>query len=102
MTAQPVAPPTTDPATGLTSAEVARRVAEGKANDAPDARSRSLPDIIKSNTLTWFNLVIGVMWAIMLLVAPFQDSLFGFAIVANTAIGIVQEYRASRALAKPP
>lgn len=100
MTAQPVAPPTTDPATGLISAEVASRVAEGKANDAPDARSRSLPDIIKSNTLTWFNLVIGVMWAIMLLVAPFQDSLFGFAIVANTAIGIVQEYRASRALAK--
>jgi len=100
MTAQPAAPPTTDPATGLLAAEVARRVAEGKANDAPDARSRSLPDIIKSNTLTWFNLVIGVMWAIMLLVAPFQDSLFGFAIVANTAIGIVQEYRASRALAK--
>jgi cation-transporting ATPase E len=29
-----------------------------------------------------------------------QDSLFGFVIVANTAIGIVQEYRASRTLAK--
>jgi len=100
MSIQPVAQPTTDPQVGLTAAEVARRIAEGKANDAPDARSRSLLDIVKSNTLTWFNLVIGVMWAIMLLVAPFQDSLFGFAIVANTLIGIVQEYRASRALAK--
>lgn len=92
--------PTTDPDRGLTAAEVAQRVAEGKANDAPDPRSRSLLDIIKANTLTWFNLVIGSMWAIMLLVAPFQDSLFGFAIVANTLIGIVQEYRASRVLAR--
>ncbi|MBU6245498.1 MAG: cation-translocating P-type ATPase [Actinomycetales bacterium] len=92
--------PTTDPDRGLTAAEVEQRVAEGKANDAPDPRSRSLLDIIKANTLTWFNLVIGSMWAIMLLVAPFQDSLFGFAIVANTLIGIVQEYRASRVLAR--
>ena len=36
----------------------------------------------------------------MLVVAPIQDSLFGFVIVANTAIGIIQEYRAARTLAK--
>ena len=36
----------------------------------------------------------------MLFVAPIQDSLFGFVIVANTAIGIIQEYRAARTLAK--
>ncbi|NQW72602.1 MAG: HAD-IC family P-type ATPase, partial [Actinobacteria bacterium] len=85
---------------GLTVAEVAERVAAGQVNHAPDARSRSLTDIIRANTLTWFNLVIGIMWAIMIIVAPFQDSLFGFVIVANTLIGIIQEYRASRALAK--
>ena len=85
---------------GLTVAEVAERVAAGQVNHAPDARSRSLTDIIRANTLTWFNLVIGIMWAIMIMVAPFQDSLFGFVIVANTLIGIIQEYRASRALAK--
>lgn len=89
-----------DPSRGLTAAQVAERVAAGQANDAPDARSRSLGDIIKANTFTWFNGVIGLMWAIMLVVAPIQDSLFGFAIVANTLIGIVQELRASRALAK--
>ena len=85
---------------GLTSQEVAARVEAGQTNLAPSANSRSLGDIIRANTLTWFNLVIGSMWAVMLLVAPFQDSLFGFAIVANTAIGIVQEYRAARALEK--
>ncbi|MDD2857574.1 MAG: HAD-IC family P-type ATPase [Candidatus Nanopelagicales bacterium] len=85
---------------GLTSDEVAERVAAGQVNHAPSATSRSLGSIIKANTLTWFNLVIGSMWAVMLIVAPVQDSLFGFAIVANTAIGIVQEYRAARALEK--
>ncbi len=85
---------------GLTSAEVAARIAAGQTNVAPSATSRSLSSIIRANTLTWFNLVIGSMWAVMLIVAPIQDSLFGFAIVANTAIGIIQEYRAARALEK--
>ncbi len=90
----------TDPARGLSAAEVAERVAAGRVNRAPDARSRSIGDIIRANTFTWFNLVIGSMWVVMLLVAPIQDSLFGFVIVFNTGIGIIQEYRASRALAK--
>ena len=90
----------TDPVVGLTSAEVAERVARGQANAAPDARSRSLGDIVRANTFTWFNGLIGTLWVIMLVVAPIQDSLFGFVIVANTAIGIIQEYRAARTLAK--
>lgn len=90
----------TDPLSGLTAAEVAERVARGQANAAPDARSRSLSDIVKANTFTWFNGLIGTLWVIMLIVAPIQDSLFGFIIVANTAIGIIQEWRASRTLAK--
>lgn len=85
---------------GLTAAEVAERVAAGQVNDAPNVNSRSISDIIKANTLTWFNGLIGAMWIVMLLIAPIQDSLFGFVIVANTAIGIIQEYRAARALAK--
>ena len=85
---------------GLTSAQVAERVARGQTNDAPDPHSRSLASIIRANTLTWFNALIGSMWVVMWFVAPFQDSLFGFVIVANSLIGIIQEWRASRALAK--
>lgn len=85
---------------GLTAADVAERVARGETNDAPDANSRSLSSIIRANTLTWFNFLIGSMWIVMLIVAPWQDSLFGFVIVANTLIGTIQEYRASRTLAK--
>ncbi len=86
--------------TGLTSAEVAERVERGQVNEAPSATSRSLSDIVRKNTFTWFNALIGSMWIIMLIVAPIQDSLFGFVIVANTLIGIIQEYRAARTLEK--
>lgn len=85
---------------GLSAAEVADRVASGRVNHAPDVNSRSISDIIKANTFTWFNGLIGAMWLVMLIIAPIQDSLFGFVIVANTGIGIIQEYRAARALAK--
>ncbi|MEV4866989.1 cation-translocating P-type ATPase [Streptomyces ossamyceticus] len=94
--------PTTAPATGrargLTAAEVAERVARGEVNDVPVRSSRSLVDIVRANVFTRFNAIIGVLWLIMLFVAPIQDSLFGFVILANTGIGIVQEWRAKKTL----
>ena len=88
-----------DPTTGLTTEEVAERVAAGLTNDAPDPRSRTLSNIIRANTLTSFNLVIGSLWALMFIArAPLQDSLFGLVIVFNSGIGIIQEYRAKRTL----
>ncbi len=87
--------------TGLTDSEVARRVANGQTNEAPDPRSRSLASIIRENTITSFNIVIGSLWAAMLIAgAPFQDTLFGLIIVFNSAIGIIQECRAKRTLEK--
>ncbi|CAL9526857.1 HAD-IC family P-type ATPase [Streptomyces sp. Tu 3180] len=88
----------TSPVTGLTSAEVAERVARGQVNDVPVRSSRSLLEIVRANVLTRFNAIIGVLWVIMLAVAPLQDGLFGFVILANTAIGIVQEWRAKKTL----
>ncbi|MFF7815996.1 HAD-IC family P-type ATPase [Streptomyces sp. NPDC007945] len=91
-------PPVVHRTAGLTSAEVAERVARGEVNDVPVRSSRSTTDIVRANVFTRFNAIIGVLWVIMLVVAPIQDSLFGFVIVANTAIGIVQELRAKRTL----
>ncbi|GAQ62621.1 MULTISPECIES: HAD-IC family P-type ATPase [Streptomyces] len=85
-------------ARGLTAAEVAGRVARGEVNDVPVRSSRSLVDIVRANVFTRFNAIIGVLWVIMLFVAPIQDSLFGFVILANTGIGIVQEWRAKKTL----
>ncbi|MEU1690345.1 HAD-IC family P-type ATPase [Streptomyces hirsutus] len=94
--AQPASP--TSPVTGLTSAQVAERVALGRVNDVPVRSSRSPTEIVRANVFTRFNAIIGVLWVIMLGVAPLQDSLFGFVILANTGIGIVQEWRAKKTL----
>lgn len=83
---------------GLTAAEVAERVARGEVNDVPVRSSRSTADIVRANVFTRFNAIIGVLWIIMLAVAPIQDSLFGFVILANTGIGIIQELRAKKTL----
>ncbi|NGN69856.1 cation-translocating P-type ATPase [Streptomyces sp. A7024] len=83
---------------GLTSAEVAERIARGEVNDVPVRSSRSTSDIVRANVFTRFNAIIGVLFLIILIVGPIQDGLFGFVIIANTAIGIIQELRAKKTL----
>ncbi|WP_328481227.1 cation-translocating P-type ATPase [Streptomyces sp. NBC_00377] len=92
------APASAPTATGLTAAEVADRVARGQVNDVPVRSSRSVGEIVRANVFTRFNAIIGVLWLIMLVVAPIQDGLFGFVILANTGIGIIQEWRAKQTL----
>nr|WP_329956200.1 HAD-IC family P-type ATPase [Catenulispora pinistramenti] len=88
----------TEPLSGLTSAQVAQRVAAGEVNDVPARTSRSMSEIVRSNVLTPFNAIIGALFVIELAVGPIQDALFGFVIVANSAIGILQEWRAKQTL----
>ncbi|WP_371517508.1 HAD-IC family P-type ATPase [Kitasatospora sp. NBC_01300] len=83
---------------GLTSAEVTERIARGQVNDVPVRSSRSAKEIVRANVFTRFNAIIGVMFGIILIVGPIQDGLFGLVIVANTAIGIIQELRAKKTL----
>jgi cation-transporting ATPase E len=83
---------------GLTAGQVAERVAAGRANTVPVQSSRSLVAIVRANVFSWFNGLIGTLFVIMLVVAPIQDALFGFVIIFNALIGIVQEWRAKRTL----
>ncbi|WP_218591287.1 HAD-IC family P-type ATPase [Pseudonocardia oceani] len=83
---------------GLTAAQVAERVAAGKTNDVPSRASRSIGEIVRANVLTRFNAIVGVLFAVILVIGPIQDGLFGFVIIINTLIGIVQELRAKRTL----
>ena len=83
---------------GLTPMEVQQRVDRGQVNDIPHGTSRTVNDIIKANVFTRFNMLLGFLLVVVLFVAPIQDALFGFVLVANASIGIVQELRAKRAL----
>ena len=85
-------------ATGLTSAEVAQRVHEGKVNVVDDTSSRSLSDIVRSNVLTRFNLVIAILAGIVLALGEYRDALFSLVMVSNAAIGVIQELRSKATL----
>jgi cation-transporting ATPase E len=87
-----------DAAAGLTADEVAERRAAGLTNDVEDPTSRSLADIVRGNVFTPFNLLLGILLVVILAVREYRDALFGFVLVANAAIGIVQELRAKRSL----
>ena len=83
---------------GLTSAEVAERIAHGLTNRVDDTSSRSLRDIFISNIFTRFNAILGVLFVVVMIAGSLADALFGLLLVANSLIGIVQELLAKRKL----
>jgi len=91
---------TTLVATGLTDAEVAQRVAEGMTNDVPTRAARSVSDIVRANVFTRINAILGVLLVIVLSTGSVINGLFGLLIIANSAIGIIQELRAKQTLDK--
>ncbi len=95
----PSAPADADAAArGLTQPEVRARVLAGQVNAAPPAAGRTVRQIIRANVLTRFNAILGSLFAVVLVVGPLQDALFGIVLAANTGIGIIQELRAKRTL----
>ena len=85
-------------AAGLSDAEVAARVADGKTNDVPTRASRSVGDIVRANVFTRINAILGVLFLIVLATGSLINGLFGLLIIANSAIGIIQELRAKTTL----
>src|SRR5690606_10108258 len=86
------------PLPGLTSAEVAQRVALGQVNVTDDTSSRSLWAIVRGNLFTLFNAILGAALVVVLAVGAWKDAVFGFVLLFNTLIGAVTEYRAKRTL----
>ncbi|MGY4711042.1 cation-translocating P-type ATPase [Mycolicibacterium sp. CBM1] len=89
---------TVDVATGLSDADVAARVAQGKANDVPSRASRSVSEIVRANVFTRINAILGVLLLIVLATGSLINGMFGLLIIANSGIGIVQELRAKKTL----
>lgn len=85
---------------GLTAAEVAERVAQGKTNDVPSRAARSVSDIVRANVFTRINAILGVLLVIVLSTGSVINGAFGLLIIANSAVGIIQELRAKQTLDK--
>ncbi|WP_235683409.1 cation-translocating P-type ATPase [Mycolicibacterium fluoranthenivorans] len=83
---------------GLSDTEVAQRVADGQTNDVPTRAARSVSEIVRANVFTRINAILGVLFAIVLATGSVINGLFGLLIVANSAIGIIQELRAKQTL----
>ena len=85
---------------GLTDAEVAQRIAEGKSNDIPERAARSIAEIVRANVFTRINAILGVLLMIVVATGSLINGLFGLLIIANSVIGMVQEIRAKQTLDK--
>src|SRR5215468_10818779 len=96
--AAPAAPVARTPPAGLSSAQVGERRAQGLTNAGGETTSRSVAHISRANILTRFNLILGVLLAVILAFGQPQDALFGIVLVTNALIGIGQELRAKRTL----
>ncbi len=102
VTLPPPPPPNRDDdsleLSGLTSGEARSRVRAGLDNHLPDDSSRSIWRIFRVNVLTLFNGIVLGGFLLLVLLGHWRDALFGFAAIANSIIGVSQEYRAKRLL----
>ena len=83
---------------GLGAATVAERLAAGQTNATSARTSRTVLEIVRANVFTFFNGLLAGLWLVAALTGRWQNATFGGVVVANAAIGIVQELRAKRTL----
>ena len=79
---------------GLTSAEVAARVADGRVNHDTDVKTKSIWQIFATHAFTLFNGVNLVMAVVIFLTGRYRNMLFLTIVGANLVIGVFQEVRA--------
>lgn len=89
-----------DPQSGLSAEQVKRRFAQGENNYKVESSTLSVPEIVRSNVCTYFNLVFAVIAVLLAIVGAWSDMLFLPIIVANTCIGIIQEIHSKKVLDK--
>ena len=87
--------------TGLSQREVQERQARGESNDFDARVGRSYWDIFRDNVLNLFNIVLGSLLIIVVLLQDYATAFFaGFSVVSNTFFGMIQEFHAKRKLDK--
>lgn len=86
------------PGVGLSEAEARRRLEAGEGN-VDTTRQRGDWDVVRSNALTFFNVILLIMIVALLVVGEYRDGLFvGVVVFANVVVSTFQELHAVRTL----
>ena len=84
--------------TGLTDEQVNERIEQGKVNADENPNTRTYKQIVRENTLTFFNFLNLVLLILVLMVGSYKNAFFVGIIIINTLIGIAQEIRAKKTI----
>ena len=97
---QPVERCFPNPQEGLSNEQVAHLAAAGWSNAVEETNLKSTGEIVRENTLTFFNLVFVVLAGLLVLAGSFRDMFFLLIAAINSLIGIVQQLRSRATLSK--
>ena len=86
--------------TGLTDEQVNERIEQGRVNADENPNTRTYKQIVRENTLTFFNFLNLVLLILVLMVGSYKNAFFVGTIIINTLIGIAQEIRAKKTIDK--
>lgn len=99
---QRISPQKTSPRdtfTGLTTAEVEQRIAQGHVNRFEVRAGRTYNKILRDNIFNVFNILLFTLLFIVLLLQDYATIVFaGFSVVTSAVMGTVQEINAKRKL----
>jgi len=79
---------------GLSVLEVNERIAQGKTNKSIKSNLKSPWQIISSNLFSYFNLILSIIALLLLSIKSYENMWFVVIALANTLIGIFQEFKA--------
>ncbi len=85
---------------GLTSQEVAERVAAGKTNADTDVKTKTIGQIFREHAFTLFNFVNVALAVLVAITGQYKNMTFMIVVLINLVVGVVQEVRAKRMVDK--
>ncbi len=83
---------------GLSAADVDERIDSGRLNTVAAPAGQSWLGILRRNTLTWLNLLLGILGIATVATGSLPDATFLAVAIINSAVGTGQELRAKRTL----
>ena len=86
--------------TGLTYQQAKERYENGYANFKPESAEKTVLQVFQGHIFTYFNLVFLLLGLCTLFWGSLRNIFFINIVIINTTIGIIQELRSRRALAK--